>query len=60
MDPNTTLGHIIDAATDNDPNELMRAASDLAHWLDAGGFAPTDPRPISGFTGRDPQDEDES
>jgi hypothetical protein len=44
MDPDACLDRLIDAATSGDADELRCAASDLAHWLERGGFPPSDPR----------------
>lgn len=41
MDPNACLTRIVDAFRDDDTDECDAAMSDLAEWLDKGGFAPS-------------------
>lgn len=41
MDPNACLQRILEAALEEEPDELEHAAHDLAEWLRGGGFAPT-------------------
>ncbi|MEM1025801.1 MAG: hypothetical protein AAGJ19_19155 [Myxococcota bacterium] len=40
MDPNATLQRLFDALADDDLTEAKDAATDLAEWLDRGGFTP--------------------
>ncbi len=40
MDPNACLEQIIIAATESEPEILIRHAEDLAEWLRRGGFPP--------------------
>lgn len=40
LDPNATLDTLVEALTAHDWSAAKRVASDLATWLERGGFAP--------------------
>ena len=44
MDPDACLDRLLDAAVQGDAEAFANAAEDLYEWLQAGGFAPRDPR----------------
>ncbi len=44
MDPDACLARLIDAAVAGDAEAFANAGEDLYDWLQAGGFAPRDPR----------------
>ncbi len=47
MDPDATLGMLIDEAVKGNPWQLLEHAADLAEWLERGGYAPKDPRKVT-------------
>ncbi len=40
MDPNATLTLLLEALANRDSSAAQQAASDLAEWLNKGGFLP--------------------
>jgi hypothetical protein len=44
MDPDACLARLLDAAVQGDAEAFANAGEDLYDWLQAGGFAPRDPR----------------
>ena len=41
MDPTACVQRILDACREGDSDEYASAWSDLAYWMERGGFAPT-------------------
>lgn len=53
MDPNATLTKLLDGLRDGHPQEVYDACTDLAEWIDRGGFLPHVPT-VAAATGDEP------